>query len=206
MPTGNDQTPPEALYHKVPVHEEAVATEHWKTVANEQAAEVVRLYGCIDAWRNREEALMATIAQLKNPDDMISTRPPRSDSAKAYLNMISKCEPMVESVESINGHGLPIMEELKEAVEKCGHLGNDGEVYGRGDAVNSPSHYLLGDGTVECVDAIRAALSEDEYRGWCKGNAMKYIWRSNHKGTRDQDLQKCAWFSRMASGDDPREK
>lgn len=73
------------------------------------------------------------------------------------------------------------------------------------DLINTPSHYLFGAGRVECIDAIEAALTPDEFRGFCKGSALKYIWRSNHKGARDQDLQKCSWYSRMAAGDDPRE-
>ena len=105
-------------------------------------------------------------------------------------------------------------EELKDALNHALHILDEADVpeedrhyiLPKTDMVNSPSHYLFGeDGQVECVDAIRAALTEDEFRGWCKGNAMKYIWRSNHKGTRDQDLQKCAWFSRFAAGEDPRE-
>jgi len=47
------------------------------------------------------------------------------------------------------------------------------------DLVNSPPHYTQA--SIECIDAIAAALSEDEFRGFCKGNALKYIWRSELK-------------------------
>ena len=59
------------------------------------------------------------------------------------------------------------------------------------DMVNHPPHYKQGD--IECIDAIRAALTEEEYRGYCKGNALKYIWRERHKGG-DESLAKADWY------------
>ena len=59
------------------------------------------------------------------------------------------------------------------------------------DMVNHPPHYT--NGGIECIEAIQAALTEDEFRGYIKGNAMKYLWRERHKGG-DQDLQKAAWY------------
>ena len=59
------------------------------------------------------------------------------------------------------------------------------------DLVNAPPHYRQGD--IECIDAIRAALTEEEFRGYLKGNALKYVWRERHKGG-DQDLRKAEWY------------
>ena len=70
------------------------------------------------------------------------------------------------------------------------------------DMVNSPSHYNYGD--VECIDAIAAALGPDEFRGYCKGNGIKYIWRAGMKFNAKEDLKKAVWYTRMAAGDDPR--
>ena len=58
------------------------------------------------------------------------------------------------------------------------------------DLVNAPPHYRQGG--IECIDAIRAALTPEEFRGFCKGNSMKYLWRERHKGG-DEDLKKAAW-------------
>jgi hypothetical protein len=59
------------------------------------------------------------------------------------------------------------------------------------DNVNHPAHYKQGD--IECIDAIEAALTPEEFRGYCKGNAMKYIWRERHKG-QNESLQKAVWY------------
>jgi hypothetical protein len=59
------------------------------------------------------------------------------------------------------------------------------------DLVNSPPHYRQGD--IECIDAIRSALTDEEFRGYVKGNAIKYLWREKHKGG-DEDLKKAAWY------------
>jgi len=69
----------------------------------------------------------------------------------------------------------------------------------RVDPVNHPPHY--NQGSVECIDAIRAALTDEEWRGYCKGNALKYIWRERHKGG-DESVAKAAWYlERMKGGE-----
>lgn len=45
-------------------------------------------------------------------------------------------------------------------------------------------------GDIECIDAIRACMSKEEFKGFCKGNVIKYIWRSDYKGGRE-DLEKA---------------
>ena len=59
------------------------------------------------------------------------------------------------------------------------------------DMVNSPPHYTQGG--IETIEAIRAALTPEEFRGYCKGNAIKYVWRERHKGG-DEDLGKSVWY------------
>lgn len=58
------------------------------------------------------------------------------------------------------------------------------------DKIN-PAHYRQGD--VECIDAICAALTPEEFRGFLKGNALKYVWREQHKGG-SEDLRKAQWY------------
>ena len=72
------------------------------------------------------------------------------------------------------------------------------------DMVNQPSHYRAGE--VECIDAIRAALGEDGFRDFCRGNAIKYLWRAGLKDDLDQDIAKAQWYTRMAQGIDPRKE
>lgn len=62
-----------------------------------------------------------------------------------------------------------------------------------GDMVNHPSHYKTESG-LECIDAIRAMLGEDAFIAYCKGTAMKYIWRSGHKWSADEDIKKAIWY------------
>lgn len=65
------------------------------------------------------------------------------------------------------------------------------------DMVNQPPHYTAGG--IECIDAIRAALTPEEFRGFCKGNAIKYSWREKLKGG-DEDLKKAAWYLAKVAG------
>ncbi len=59
------------------------------------------------------------------------------------------------------------------------------------DPVNHPDHYNQSE--IECIDAIQAALTPDEFRGYCKGNVLKYVWRERHKGNA-QSLKKARWY------------
>jgi len=59
------------------------------------------------------------------------------------------------------------------------------------DVVNHPSHYT--DGGIECIEAIEAQLSLEEYRGYLKGNIAKYVWRESHKGG-TESLKKARWY------------
>lgn len=58
------------------------------------------------------------------------------------------------------------------------------------DKVNSPDHYKLRGLDIEAIDVIRGALNEDEFRGFCKGNVLKYTIREGHKNG-DEDLKKA---------------
>jgi len=69
-------------------------------------------------------------------------------------------------------------------------------------AADGPARYTGGD--VECIDAIRAALGDEGFRAFCRGCAMKYVWREQTKG-RDVDLRKAVDYLRWAVGDDPRQ-
>jgi DNA transposition AAA+ family ATPase len=59
------------------------------------------------------------------------------------------------------------------------------------DMVNHPSHYTSG--SIECIDAIEASMTAEAFKGYCKGNAMKYIWRYEKKGS-VESLQKAIWY------------
>lgn len=62
------------------------------------------------------------------------------------------------------------------------------------DMVNNPPHYQLGNG-MEVIDIIEAALTEEEFRGYLKGNDLKYIYREPHKGNSEQDVAKSIWYA-----------
>ena len=60
------------------------------------------------------------------------------------------------------------------------------------DVVNSPAHY--NEKGVECIEAIEASMSAEEFQGYLKGNLMKYTWRYKYKGKPVEDLKKAEWY------------
>lgn len=65
------------------------------------------------------------------------------------------------------------------------------------DVVNHPDHYQS-DGGIEAIEAIEASLSSEAFKGYLKGNALKYLWRWDKKNAsaklKIQDLAKAQWY------------
>jgi len=59
------------------------------------------------------------------------------------------------------------------------------------DQVNNPDHYTQGG--VECIDALGAFMG-DNLKYFLIGNAVKYLWRCEHKGNFSQDIKKAKWY------------
>jgi hypothetical protein len=60
------------------------------------------------------------------------------------------------------------------------------------DPVNHPGHYTKGG--IECLDAIRASMTDDGFLDFLKGQIIKYVWRYQHKGKPLEDLQKARFY------------
>lgn len=76
------------------------------------------------------------------------------------------------------------IEKLQKVIEKESNMKNDN--------VNSPAHYRQGG--IECIEAIKASMSEEGFKDYLKGNVMKYIWRYKHKGKAIEDIEKALWY------------
>lgn len=58
------------------------------------------------------------------------------------------------------------------------------------DAVN-PAHYKTG--KYECIDVMIETLGIDFVKGFCIGNAFKYLYRFKHKNG-VEDVKKARWY------------
>ena len=61
----------------------------------------------------------------------------------------------------------------------------------RSELVDNPEHYNKGD--IECIDAMKAMLTQEEFVGFLRGNSFKYRWRYTYKDG-EQDLKKARWY------------
>ena len=84
--------------------------------------------------------------------------------------------------------GMTMQESLKAAEENIKILKNSNDT----DAVNNPTHYNTGG--IECIDAMEANMTPEEFQGYCKGAAFKYIWRLRYKGKPAEDMAKAVWY------------
>jgi len=62
----------------------------------------------------------------------------------------------------------------------------------KADMVNHPAHYKVGG--IEAIDYIQAKLSKEEFAGYCRGNALKYLSRAGHKDDAAQEYRKAIWY------------
>jgi hypothetical protein len=54
------------------------------------------------------------------------------------------------------------------------------------DPIN-PAHYQNHPSGIECIQIT-------EHFNYCRGNAIKYIWRAGEKGDAIEDLKKARWY------------
>lgn len=55
------------------------------------------------------------------------------------------------------------------------------------DMVARPPHYTSHPSGVECIQIA-------EHMNFCRGNALKYLWRAGEKGDEIEDLKKARWY------------
>lgn len=60
------------------------------------------------------------------------------------------------------------------------------------DIVNHPSHYKQGG--LEVIDILKAKLTKEQFKGYLLGNILKYTFRHEHKGGKE-DIKKWIWYS-----------
>lgn len=101
-------------------------------------------------------------------------------------------------------HGGPINMDcelcIDDAITGLQRIMRDNEArYTKADMVNHPPHYKSGG--IEAIDYIQAKLTPEEFTGFCKGNALKYISRAGRKGNATEDYKKAAWYLNRLTGD-----
>lgn len=55
------------------------------------------------------------------------------------------------------------------------------------ETVNHPPHYNSHPSGIECITVV-------EHMTFNVGNAIKYLWRADHKADTVEDLRKAAWY------------
>ena len=60
------------------------------------------------------------------------------------------------------------------------------------DVISKPKHYAKGN--IECIEAIKDAMTPEAFKGYLKGNVMKYLWRYETKCDPVEDLRKATVY------------
>ena len=78
------------------------------------------------------------------------------------------------------------------------------------EEINHPNHYGGGENPYEAIEIIRHTLTPEEFRGYIKGNVMKYTIRAGKKAgaSEAKDLAKAEWclnYMNSLGSDEPTE-
>ena len=92
------------------------------------------------------------------------------------------CQGVGKAGESFNCSGCPYLNDVSKEVLDA-----------KKEAVNHPLHYG-GDTPFECIKVLAHWLSKDEYRGFCRGNFIKYVCRLGKKDDTVQELKKARFY------------
>lgn len=60
------------------------------------------------------------------------------------------------------------------------------------ESVTKMSYY--NQGSIECIEAIKAALTQEEFVGWLRGTIIKYQWRLGGKNSAIEDSNKTLYY------------
>ena len=60
------------------------------------------------------------------------------------------------------------------------------------ETINHPKHYDTG--KFECIDVMVEVFGIEATQNFCVLNAFKYLYRSDHKGKKLEDIKKADWY------------
>lgn len=60
------------------------------------------------------------------------------------------------------------------------------------EEINHPNHYTIGG--IEAIEYMKAKSTEEEFLGFLKLTALKYLSRSGYKESALKDFKKCKWY------------
>lgn len=71
-------------------------------------------------------------------------------------------------------------------------FGTEEATQSKKEMVDHPDHYHVHEN--ECIDEIQAMLTPEEFKGFLKGNFLKYRYRTGHKDDAEQEGKKSDWY------------
>lgn len=109
----------------------------------------------------------------------------------AIEKLMARCHALEQGIAAVMDDREKLTAELDEALEDLDKANGKGDGSSQHDSVNHPQHYASGG--IECIDAIRASMTAEEFQGYCKGNCLKYLWRYRQKNGAE-DIEKAAVY------------
>lgn len=112
---------------------------------------------------------------------------------------VSAC-PMARRADSTfcNSHYGMVEEGRLKVCEHCGAVDGTPHEPGCLAHVDHPEHYGGADDPYEVIKVLKAWLTPEELRGFCKGNAIKYLARAGKKPGQPskRDEAKAEWYAK----------
>ena len=170
------------------------AQEAWNQL-EEQFREGRRVNWIPSLWGQQSSPLkLCEISQTKDSESYVPTSPtPKDESGGTPMmgNMPDKPGVYVTIPPEFSNKPAP-ESDSKQAFWKVLPAATN-------DVVSKPRHYQITEDW-EALDVIKEALTEEEFRGYCKGNFLKYRLRLGDKDSVEQDLDKSNKYRNLLNG------
>lgn len=114
----------------------------------------------------------------------------RCDKCGYYYLNFHECDAVIDLTKGNNAKCVSCGESYRLEDGHCCDVNSKKQAIEH-DAVNHPKHYCSHPSGVECINVV-------EHMNFCRGNAIKYVWRAGGKGEtiekEIEDLEKAGWY------------
>lgn len=107
------------------------------------------------------------------------------------LGVLINNNPVEERIDEFNWQQIKYIKRLGIIVYSKAVQDHDCTIQPGFDFVNKPKHYT--DKPIETIDVLKNELSPEEFKGFLRGNVLKYVSRYQKKAG-VQDLEKAQWY------------
>lgn len=134
------------------------------------------------SFKNNEEVILIFSDMYNNNYYTIHKKAEKQEIIDLEIELIEEDNQEQDNKKTVN---------IKKLSDELDEMIKNNKPMGLADNINHPSHYQ---GKIECIDYLQDKLTAEEFRGFLKGNVLKYLSRATKKENELEDYKKAQWY------------